>query len=249
MIHTRAFGRPRDGFEARVVDEQDRDLRVRDGRGAARALGRRRGSAPRLLLRLPEERRGHPRGVARRVVPHRRRGAPDHRRHADLRRPQEEHHPALGREHRGRGGRGRAPGPRGGGPGGGARGARRAPRGRGHGLRGADARRQRRTRPWPSASATSASSASPTSRPPAGCSSSRASRPPGPRRSRRPRSSPGARIPAAALARWTSGRARSAADPTRGAPRQAGGHALASRAHALICIPWPLPSAPCSWAT
>ena len=61
-----------------------------------------------------------------------------------LRGPQEEHHPALGREHRRRRGGGRAPGARGGGPGGGAGGARRDPRGGGHGLRGADAGRDRR---------------------------------------------------------------------------------------------------------
>ena len=146
-IHTRAFGRPHGGLEARVVDDQGRDVAARDRGRAARALGRARGSAPRLLLRLPRQRRGHRGGVAGGVVPHRRRGPAGRRRHARLRGPQEEHHPAIGREHRRRRGGSGAPGPRGGGPGRGARGAGRDPRGGGHGLRGADAGRDTGARP------------------------------------------------------------------------------------------------------
>src|SRR6266700_796424 len=77
QITTRAFGRPFGGLGGRITG----------------ALGRARGAAPRLLRRVSEERRGDGRGVARGLVPHRRRGPPDGRRHAGLRRSQ------IGRAH------------------------------------------------------------------------------------------------------------------------------------------------------
>ncbi len=144
MIRTRAFGRPRDGFEARVVDDQDRELPPETpGELVVRwggPEGPRHGFFTGYLKNDEATReawRGewfHTGDVVRR----------DRRRHADLRGPKEEHHPALGREHRGRRGRGHAPGPRGRGAGRGGGGTRRDPRGRGHGLRGRDARRHRR---------------------------------------------------------------------------------------------------------
>ena len=45
--------------------------RARDRGRAARSLGRARGATSRLLRQLPQERRGHRRGVAGRLVPHR----------------------------------------------------------------------------------------------------------------------------------------------------------------------------------
>ena len=71
-------------------------------------------SAARILLRLPQGREGHRGGLARRLVPHRRRGARAARRRAALRRPAQEHHPPRRREHRRARGRGGARGPSGG---------------------------------------------------------------------------------------------------------------------------------------
>ena len=111
MIGTRAFGRPFAGLEARVVDDRDTDVPVgSDGE----LLVRHSAENPRLrlLLGLPEEREGDRGGLARRLVPHRRRGAAGRVRHAVLRRPQEAHHPPRGREHRRRRDRGGAAGAR-----------------------------------------------------------------------------------------------------------------------------------------
>ena len=83
--------------------------RARHGRRAARALRRPR-PAQGLLRGLPEEPRGDGRGVARGLVPHRRRRPAGRGRDAPLRRPEEEHHPALGREHRRGRGRSLSPG-------------------------------------------------------------------------------------------------------------------------------------------
>ena len=140
MTETRAFGRPFGGFEARVVDAEDREVPA-GVEGELVGAPQRGGAAARLLLGLSQERGGDGGGLARRLVPHRRRGAPGRRRHAHLRGPQEAHHPPLGREHRRRGGGGGAPGARRRGPGGRAGRGRRSARGGGAGLRGADAGR------------------------------------------------------------------------------------------------------------
>ena len=109
QIDTRAFGRPLSGCEVRVVDDEDREvppdvpgeltLRMTGGDPTTRAF-----------LRVPEGSGGDRRGLAGRLVPHRRRRDPRGRRHALLRRPQEEHHSPQRREYRRGGSRGGAPG-------------------------------------------------------------------------------------------------------------------------------------------
>ena len=73
QIGTRAFGRAVPGVDVRVVDDHDRD--VPDGaarRDAHPPLGGH--AAAGLLLGLPRRRGRHRDGLARRLVPHRRRG-------------------------------------------------------------------------------------------------------------------------------------------------------------------------------
>ena len=147
QIHTRAFGRPHGGFEARVVDDADREVprgpRASCSCAGAAPRGRATASSPATSRTpRPPRRRGAAAGSTPATWFARR------RRHAGVRRPQEEHHPPLRREHRRRRGGGGAAGARGGGPGGGAGGARRGARGGGHGLRRADAGRDGRTRRW-----------------------------------------------------------------------------------------------------
>src|SRR5205807_1533229 len=102
--------------------------------GASGAASRAR-SAPRLLLRLPQGSRGHGRRLARRLVPHRRRGAPRARRHAAFHRSPQERHPPRRREHRGARGRGGARRPSRSGRGGRDCSARPGARRGSHGLR------------------------------------------------------------------------------------------------------------------
>ena len=141
-----------------------------------------------------------------------------------LRRPQEEHHPPLGREHRRGRGRGAPAGARCGRAGGGARGAGRGARGRSDGLRGADGRRRGRSRAGRRGYKTGASTASPTSRRRASSSSSSAAD------HGHAESAEGPDLPQGRRSAPTAGRARSEGneeetlrDPGRGdgAPRRA----------------------------
>ena len=134
---TRALsGGPADGFEARSSTTGP-EWRPKP-QGSGRALGRPRGPAHGFFSVYTQERRG-PRGVAGRVVPHRRRGARDRRRHASFV-DRKKHHPPLGGETSRRGGRATLQANTRRVPGGGGGGTRRAPRGRIPGLRRADAR-------------------------------------------------------------------------------------------------------------
>ena len=85
----------------------DRIVEMFDRRELRRTLVRQKGDDPRRGFfsdYLKDESRDR-RGVARRVVPHRRRRAPRATTATVLRRPQEEHRAPLGREHRGDRGR------------------------------------------------------------------------------------------------------------------------------------------------
>ena len=130
---TRAFGRPLSGCEVRVVDDEDREVPP-DVPGELTL--RMTGDDPRtgIFSGYLKDPGGDRRGLAGRLVPHRRRGDPGCRRHALFRRPQEEHHSPQRREYRRRRGRGGAPGRWARGPGGGDRGARRAAARGGDGL-------------------------------------------------------------------------------------------------------------------
>ena len=124
LVGTHCFGRTEPFVEARVVDDEGRDVPP-ETPGELLVRASRPRPAPPLLLRLPEGRDGDRGGLGRRLVPHRRRGAARRRRQPVLRRPQEERDPAQRREHLGGRGRERAE-PASGGEGlGGRRGARR----------------------------------------------------------------------------------------------------------------------------